>query len=200
MHFPSNSSTGDDAGPDAAPRSMGPEADPGYWPSLAAGLGQLTTLRWISLVFAVVPLVLLAVSAIAFDPFGEFDLVALVMPSVLALFALVVCLVNRLDSAIALDTAPRDAARQSVAMLTSRTFLRLAVTQATVIIGWVAGVAFDAGILPVLVGALLGYALMFAFALPTHSAIERFRRRRERDGVPSYLWNALTTPGSPGIQ
>jgi hypothetical protein len=88
--------------------------------------------------------------------------------------------------------SPADLAREGVFQLRAALFLRLALSETAVLVGFLMSFA-TASALPYAVGFALGWPMML-LAVPTAGQVERARDRMQADGAPPVpLWDALLT-------
>lgn len=84
---------------------------------------------------------------------------------------------------------PADLAREGVLQLRAALFLRLALSESAVLVGFLMSFATGSP-LPYVVGFALGWPLML-LAVPTGGQVERARERMEAGGGHVPLWDAL---------
>lgn len=86
---------------------------------------------------------------------------------------------------------PADVQQTSVLRFQTGMILRLALTEAPVIIGLVASFVLDHGLWPYVIAATPGVLAMYLHVWPGERIIARYEQELERDGHPSYLRRGL---------
>lgn len=101
--------------------------------------------------------------------------------------------------ALEVDTPPEEAQRQSLATVQSRTFLRAALCEASMILGFVASmVTMESPVVPLVGGFLISVTSLLLVAVPGIGVLGRIQDQLERKGATSYMWDALLhVPGEP---
>jgi hypothetical protein len=84
------------------------------------------------------------------------------------------------------EATPETARRISIRVLATVTYLRLALSQSSALIGFVASLA-AASQLPYLIGLLFALPLLLWFVMPRRRIVDDVRQRLESSGVVSHL-------------
>lgn len=172
--------------------------DPGLLRSMSTGtpLGQLRT---VGAVFSAVPVLIGALLPLILDQSDSglgvnVGVGAVVAVAVVSAVVQVVAVPRQFapaDGGTGSARTPADLAREGVFQLRAALFLRLALSESAVLVGFL--MAFATGsALPYVVGFAVGWPMML-LALPTAGQIERARERMQAGGSVVPLWDALLT-------
>jgi hypothetical protein len=155
----------------------------------------LVSLRWIMVaVIGALPALFIAL-VLGGQPFTRPDAIWIALPLVVGLAdTVLVPAVGSTVRPLPYGVPPADARRISVRVLSTVTFLRLALAEAPALFGFVSSVAAGS-LVPFAIGLAFAIPLLAWFVFPSTRVVDEIRGRLESGGVSSHLWEGLNAPG-----
>ena len=196
MHSPETPE--DDGQRFASALGAGAGDDPGYLASLRSPRyrsTELGRLRFLMLVLAVAPVLILAITPVIV-PVGADDPAPWLFAPLVAIALTALLVGPRTPRPMAPEDVPAVAARTALGLVRTALMVRFALAEAVILVGLPLAIVGQSPLV-FAAGFVVGYPLLLWLALPTRGGVERLRRTLEARGAESHLWAVLLAPQSP---